>query len=301
MQYKHFILLLLFFSNIFILSAQEEWSVPDDKKSKLSPFEFTNETQSSGAEIFSTNCKSCHGDPGKNNFVPLVPPPGDPAASKFQMNTDGALYHKIRTGRVAMPAFSNTLTPSDVWNVISYIRSFNNSYVQEVAKELQRSAYDGEITINLAYLEEKKIIEAKVTGTKNNISEPINGAGVKLLVERLFGKLQVDEDKITDKDGLAVFAVNENIPGDAEGNLKLIAQLSDQEAFGVITASAFLPVGKATNNPSLIAERAMWGKMVKAPIWVLLGYSSLVLAAWGTIFFVLFQLKKIFMIGKESK
>ena len=300
MQYRLLIICLLIFSNIFVLKAQEEWVVPDDKKSKLSPFEFTEEINNFGAEIYSANCKSCHGEPGKNNFVPLVPSPGDPASTDFQSNTDGDFYHKIRTGKGAMPSFNNTLAPNDVWNVICYIRSHNNSYVQEVAKEIQRGVYNGKVSIQLTYLEDKNLIEAKVFGTNENNSKPIADAEIKLFAERYFGNLQIDEDKLTNKEGIALFAITGNLPGDAEGNVKLLAQLSDQEAFGVIITKAVLPVGKATHVPSLVAERAMWNKMSKAPIWVLLSYSLAVLAAWGTIFFVLFQLKRIFIIGNEN-
>jgi cytochrome c5 len=299
MQYRPIILLLVLISNI--VAAQDDWVVPEDKKSKLSNFEFTDEVRASGEDIFSTNCALCHGQPGKNNFVPLVPPPGDPASTKFQANTDGEFFYRINEGRGAMPSFKNILTNDQVWSVISYIRSFNSSYVQEVSKEIKRGAYEGEVSIQLAYKADKKLIEAKVIGTKDNESEALEGVEIKLFVERYFGNLTIDEDKLTNKDGIALFAIEKEIPGDAEGNLKLMAQLSDQEAFGLVTTESVIKVGTPTHAPSLVANRAMWNKMNKAPIWVLLSYSIAVLATWGTIFYILFQIKRIFMIGKETE
>lgn len=299
MIYRTLTLFALLFFIHFSASAQNDWVIPEDNKAKLSPFEFSDEADMKGNEIYSANCALCHGEPGKNNFVQMAPPPGDPGSIDFQTNTDGEFYYKIREGRVLMPSFKNTLTPDDVWNVIAYIRTFNSDYVQEVAKEIQRGAYDGEVNINLASLD-KKHVKATVTGSNNNINEPIEGAAIKLMVERLFGNLQLDEEKITNKNGEATFTLTEKTPGDSVGNILLIAQLTDQEAFGVVESEILLPLGEPTEAPSLVAERAMWNKMTKAPIWLLLAYSIAVLAAWGTIFYIMLQLRQIFLIGKED-
>lgn len=88
------------------------------------------------------------------------------------------------------------------------------------------------------------------------------------------------------------------MPADTLGNLYLIARLSDQEAFGQIESKITLQTNKANTAPSLRAERAMWNTMAMAPLWLLFTYAIGVLAAWGTIFYILLQLKKIFFLGK---
>ncbi|QQS51380.1 MAG: cytochrome c [Bacteroidota bacterium] len=280
------------------LNAQEIWEVPADQATKLSPFEFSAESQKAGSEIYTINCASCHGIPGKANAVALVPPPGDPAAKKFQANTDGAMYYKIREGRGAMPSFKNTLTPDQIWNVISYLRTYNKSYVQQVAKEIQRGAYEGDIELTLSHLAEKGLIEARLVGIKDSIRESIGGAAIQMIAVRMFGNLPLEEEKITNEMGLAYFKVPEKMPADTQGNLNLIARLSDQEAFGQIESKIAIQTGKPTTAPSLRAERAMWNTMAMAPLWLLFTYAIGVLAAWGTIFYILLQLKKIFFLGK---
>jgi len=300
MQYRILFILTLF-SFVQIVNAQEDWLVPEDKKAKLSPFEFTEDIEKKGQEVYSANCASCHGTPGENNFVALSPPPGDPGSVDFQMNSDGELYHKVREGRGTMPSFKNTLTPDDVWAVISYIRSGNADYVQEVAKEIQRGAYAGEIDINLEPLDDNKSVKAVVIGTNNNTTEFIEGAAVKLSVTRLFGNMQVGEEGLTNKNGEVIFTIEDEINGDSTGNIELIAQLSDQEAFGVIEVKQQLSLGKPTYKPSLVAERAMWNKVQKAPVWILFSYLASVLGVWGIIFYVFWQIKHIYAIGKESE
>ena len=106
------------------------WVVPEEAKGKVCPFQFTPETVKSGENVFQKNCKSCHGDPGKQNWAKIVPPPGDPASAGFQGQTDGEMFYRITTGKAPMPQFGNVLSDEERWHVISYIRSFNSGYVQ---------------------------------------------------------------------------------------------------------------------------------------------------------------------------
>jgi len=50
---------------------------------------------------------------------------------------------------------------------------------------------------------------------------------------------------------------------------------------------------------SLTEKRAMWNSMNKAPYWIIFSYFIAVLAVWGLIFYVLLQLRTIFMLGKK--
>ena len=70
----------------------QDWVVPDDRKGRLSTFPFTDDTRKEGEKLYQVNCHSCHGDPGRNNFIALQPPPGDPATEKIQRNSDGETF-----------------------------------------------------------------------------------------------------------------------------------------------------------------------------------------------------------------
>jgi mono/diheme cytochrome c family protein len=297
---RRYIFLLL---NVLIslnLSAQE-WVVPAENGAKLSPFAFNDSTRKAGAELYILNCKSCHGDPGKNNVINLVPPPPDPASAKMQSNSDGALQFKVVQGRAPMPSFKNILSSTDVWRVISYIRSFNDKYVQEVEKKPgEAGAAALNVKVLITWVKEKNQVQTVTLGSKDKSLQPVAGAEVKLFAKRYFGNLLIDEAKNTDKQGIALFNFPKDLPGDSAGFVQLTAKLSDEAAYGEVKTDTTLAIGVPTYRPPLNEERAMWNVVQKTPIWLLLSYTFTVLAVWGFIFYVLLQIRAIFKAGEKK-
>lgn len=292
------LLFILFLGSVLGLSAQE-WIVPENQKSKLSKFEFDEQAKESGETAYITNCKSCHGMPGKGDFLTtLTPIPSDPVTEKFQSNLDGELYFKIRTGQGQMPSFKNVLSPNQIWHVIAYLRSFNNTYIQEIAEKIEGMELKWEdIEIILSLLEGSGDIQAKVMGLEPTGPSAVPDAEIQLFAKQTFGNLLLEEG-VTDDNGVAVFSHPADLPGDPEGKVDLIARLVDEEFYGTIIKDTAMVVGLPLTPVSLVAERAMWNIMAKAPIWLLLTYFLGVLIIWGLIFYVMVELRSIFKIGQ---
>ena len=296
---QNIVAFLLFATTVF---AQDAWEVPADKSSRLSPFAFDENVSQAGKDLFDRNCASCHGNPGKADFIALQPSPGDPAETKFSINTDGDLFHKIREGRGAMPTFKAILTTDQIWQVIGYIRTFHDGYSQEIAKEVVRTGFDGgEIKIELSYQAEAKKITATVIGEKGGKWIPLGGAAVKLYAKRLFGNLPIDEQKQTNERGIVSFETPKELPGDSAGFVALMALLPEEDMYGVVKTEATFELGVPTQKPSLVAERAMWNKMSKAPWWLLIAYFGVVIVVWGCIGYILLQVREIYLIGKVDE
>ena len=276
----------------------QDWVVPDDRKGRLSTFPFTDDTRKEGEKLYQVNCHSCHGDPGRNNFLALQPPPGDPATEKIQRNSDGEIFHKVSAGRGQMPSFRSVLTAEEIWKVVSYLRSFNRGYVQKVMQVITSSAYPGAmISLKLAYDEAAKQVLVIASATSETGTVPVTGAGVRLLAARYFGKLAVDEEKTTDVKGVATFSVPEGLRGDTAGNIGFSAMFTDEATFGSVSKDTVLMAGIPVIAVSLTAKRAMWNTVRKAPVWIILAYGLGVLAVWGFIFLVMFKLRDIFTVG----
>jgi len=279
----------------------QEWVVPEDKKARLSTFPFDAETRKAGERLFALNCMSCHGSPGKDNYLRLVPPPGDPASAGFQENKDGEIFCKVSTGRQQMPSFRSILSTEEIWNIVSYIRSFNSSYKQALMKILQSSAYPGaEIRMTLNFNRADNRIAVRASAVKESTSEPVINAAVKLFIQRTFGHLQVDEEKSTNKEGIAIFNLPQTIPGDTAGNLSFIARFSDEELFGTEGKDTVINATSKFTPESLVAKRAMWNSVRKAPVWIILSYGLGLLLVWGFILIVLMKLRDIYIVGQAA-
>ncbi|HUX96056.1 MAG TPA: cytochrome c [Bacteroidales bacterium] len=277
----------------------QEWIVPDDKKGRLSTFEFDDNTRTAGQKIYTLNCMSCHGTPGKSNYLNLVPPPGDPATEKIQKNNDGELFYKVTTGNGQMPSFKSVLTTDEVWEVISYLRSFNKTYKQQVRAIISSSSYPGAtINMSLEHNPSDSTIILTAFADKENTRIPVTDAGVRLYVHRTFGHQAIDEKKVTDKTGRAVFRIPPKMHGDSLGNVAISARFIDEEIFGSASKDTVLTAGIKITPVSLVAKRAMWNIVRKAPIWILLSFVLGIIAAWSFIILVLMKIRDIHIIGK---
>ncbi|PWD99881.1 c-type cytochrome [Marinilabilia rubra] len=299
---RFFIIIL---SSLLIFSQgraqSDQWPVPEDEAERLSPFAFNDSTREAGQELYDLNCASCHGDPGEGNYANLDPLPADPVSPTIQNNSDGALYHKITEGRGQMPAFQNVLTPEERWFVVSYLRSYNDGYVQEVAKEVIKKGYKGLIRIMMDYDAGQNRMISKITGIQDNEEEPISNARVRLTAKRYFGDLTLDGEKETDSIGMVAFTIPEDLPGDSTGNVHFRIALTEQELYGSAKKDTVLKAGSPVMAPPLNKERAMWNTVWKAPVWLLISYLGAVLLIWGTIFFIILQIREIFLIGKRKE
>ena len=276
----------------------QDWVVPEERRGRLSTFPFTDETRKEGERLYTVNCQSCHGNPGKGNYIALQPSPGDPATEKIQRNLDGEIFHKVVAGRGQMPSFRSVLSTDDIWKIVSYLRSFNKSYVQKVMQVITSSAYPGAvISMSLAYNGAERLVTVRALATDETKSVPVTNAGVRLFASRYFGMLPVDEEKLTDSNGTAAFSIPANLPGDTAGNVSFSAKFTDEETFGVVAKDTVIKAGAVTVPVSLVAQRAMWNTVRKAPVWVILSYGLGVIAVWGFIFLVMMKLRDIYTVG----
>ncbi|MEI7662329.1 MAG: c-type cytochrome [Bacteroidota bacterium] len=291
---QFFLLLILSVSTGIRVSAQT-WVVPDDQKAITAPAKFTPDMQKQGELIYTKNCQSCHGLPGKDNWVKqLVPPPGDLAKEKAQKQTDGEIFFRITTGKAPMPEFRNIIAEDDRWSVIAFLRSFNPKYVQPAPAA--KVAFTGRIvTLAMQYNEQmKKIVVTAREKLKDSDNAPAGGIEVLLSVKRYFGSMQVGDMKTTNSHGEAFFEFPADLPGNSAGNVELTARVNDPRSQMKTTpVSATLAIGVPTNKPGLTEARAWWSTRNHAPIWLLLTYCLSVIVVWGFIVYIVASILKI--------
>lgn len=270
--------------------SQNTWVVPDDKKDLLAPFKFNERSVKLGFDIYNKTCISCHGHPGQTDQAKLVPTPKDPASKEYQFNSDGELFYKITEGLSLMPSFKKTLSSDDIWNVISYVRTFNKDYVQKIESK-DSSSIKEKVTVNFNYLIKNNKIEVKVIHQINKL--PIEGAKLSLYAKRNFGWLPLDEIKATNTSGQLVFNYPNDLPGDIDGKVKVKINMANADGTELTIIDTIIKTDIKCSQYNLLDNRAMWNISSKAPIWLILSYCGAVLAAWGVILYIIWILLEI--------
>ncbi|MBN2636899.1 MAG: cytochrome c [Prolixibacteraceae bacterium] len=271
----------------------QEWQVPDDQQKIENPSLYNLQNVKQGKDLYMQNCKSCHGDPGKNNHLPLVPPPPDVTSEQMQVNTDGELYYKITNGRGGMPQFETTISEDDRWRIINFIRNYSADYEQLL---IDAPPVNAKLLASVNEAEKKVEVLAEYEDQDGNYTQ-LNNATVFISAKKAFGNLPLGQ-AITEANGRAVFNIPETVIGDEEGNVSIVITLDESyKADEVVLEKA--KIGKQKEVPKLIQKEVLWSTNENVQLWLLLSYIGATGAAWLVIGYVIFQLIKIKRYGKE--
>ena len=105
----------------------ERWKAPFEANNLRNPYADNATGEEKGRKLFNLYCSSCHGETGHGDGPAAQqgagPKPADFHDHRIQNQTDGALFWKLNTGRGNMPAFKETLSGEQRWQLIAYIRN----------------------------------------------------------------------------------------------------------------------------------------------------------------------------------
>ncbi len=113
--------------NVYSNNSQTPDVIPTEYASLKNPLDASAAAE--GAKIFQANCQACHGTTGKGDgpaASSLVPPPAN-LAQLGQSASDADLYWWISEGRpgTAMVAWRGVLSQTQIWQVITFIRTLH--------------------------------------------------------------------------------------------------------------------------------------------------------------------------------
>lgn len=135
-------------------------------------------------------------------------------------------------------------------------------------------------------------VKVKLIDLSTGSETPVKETDLGIFVKRLFNPLRLGEGK-TDEAGEATIEIPNNLPGDAEGNIVLLAKIEENETYGNLEASVSQQWGTPVSNEVKELPRALWSP--HPPIWMLVTFIVLMTAVWGhyiVIIFELFRLRK---------
>lgn len=305
-----FTLPLLIGASLVMAQATGPWQVPAAKKAVKNPVAVSAAVIEKGKSLYMTHCKSCHGDPGKSNGLPLVPKPTDPASDQYQAQTDGEMFFKVQTGRGAMPKFAEVISDNDKWSIVHYVRT--TSKKKSSTEAIAPSGDTSLVPESIAGLAGKPIrmklrlrdsdttlIATLTTVTDAGETVPAGGVPVAFFVKRYFGNLPLGEGpQRTNNDGWASVSVPAGLPGDTAGMLQFVATISEPDAFGQVSDTIRAAIGKPLVMRNITEERSLWGRSKVAPLYIIITFFGALLIVWGTMGYVVMNVMKI--AGKKS-
>jgi mono/diheme cytochrome c family protein len=106
-------------------TAQKGWDIPAKYKAMKNKNKGNQASIKLGKDLFTKNCKSCHGAAGKGDgprAASLKTKMPDLTAQSFKSLSDGEKYYMSIVGKGEMPNFEKKIPDEDErWAIISYL------------------------------------------------------------------------------------------------------------------------------------------------------------------------------------
>ena len=105
-------------------------AIPADAARQVNPVRPTAESLAQGKKYYGYDCAMCHGTNGDGKGEVAVDERlkmsdfTDPATLKGR--TDGELFYIIKNGHGQMPPEGDRVKPTELWNMVNYVRSFSS-------------------------------------------------------------------------------------------------------------------------------------------------------------------------------
>ncbi len=115
--------------------AAQTWVAPPDAAAVKNPVPSTPQNIDAGKSLYEDNCLSCHGDSGAGDGIAAqglsVKPANFTDPKLMKSETDGALFWKISNGKGPMPSWKGSLSDTERWQLVDYIRTFLKGGTEE--------------------------------------------------------------------------------------------------------------------------------------------------------------------------
>ena len=160
---------------------------------------------------------------------------------------------------------------------------------------------DAEVSIKRAMLKITPVkqdslntVTVKLIDLATGKETPVPEIAVGVFVHRMINPLKVGEGT-TDTSGEASVEIPNNLPGDANGNITLLAKLDESELYGNLESGVTQPWGVKVSDQIKKLPRALWS--ASPPIWMIVTFAILMIAVSGHYIVIIVQL---FRLRKEE-
>lgn len=160
-------------------------------------------------------------------------------------------------------------------------------------------AQEKEANIDISFVKEDSLHLCNLVVTSD--STPVPDVSIRVYVRRLFGLLPIGDEATTDENGAAVVEFPDDLPGNDNTTLEVIAKIEDDDNFGTVVAESTVNWGVPKKESGNVNERSLAGSRSNAPIYFIVVSNLIIFGIWGTLFYVVLQVFKIKKLGKLHK
>lgn len=103
----------------------QHWAAPSEERNRINPVLLSEESVLAGQTLYLQNCTDCHGVKADGNGPDaddMEPRPSNLAAMAGH-HLDGDMAWKIKKGNGSMPAWEDSLSEEQVWNLVNFIQN----------------------------------------------------------------------------------------------------------------------------------------------------------------------------------
>jgi hypothetical protein len=196
-----------------------------------------------------------------------------------------------RNGKAVFNAKTDSLLPGEDGKLHFKASFAGNNAMDPIEEEL----FIKRARLEITPLKQDSLlnVSVKLVEIGTGIETPVPQTAIGVFVKRMFLPLKVGEGT-TDDNGEAIIEFPNNLPGDEQGKLTVLAKLDESELYGNLEASVVIPNwGIPVSKKIEDQPRALWSS--HPPLWMLITFIVLMLAVWGhyiVIVYELFRLRK---------
>jgi hypothetical protein len=183
----------------------------------------------------------------------------------------------------------------DLDGVIRYFAEFEgNDTIYPT--EMDTYIKDVNLKMVLEIVDSVKTVQAIATYDSEGEIIPAADEDIYFFVPRMFSDLPVGEEFL-DEEGQITIEFPDDIPGDADGYLEVVARFDQHYLFGTVEKRERIQWGIPTKHEIPESYRALWTQI--APMWMIITLSIMLAGVWSHYIFVIIQLVRIRKIGKN--
>jgi hypothetical protein len=188
----------------------------------------------------------------------------------------------------------------------AYDASASHKFIA-IAKDGSQGELDltkARINIDTANANGTRSVNVQVMKWENNSWLPAKDVEMKIGIERLGGELKIGEEETYTSDSLGQVSAEfkrDSLPGDAKGNLVLVAKVEDNDSYGSLSIEKTVPWGVNYKHENNFGQRALWAARGKSPIWLIFIAYSIIISVWGTLLYLIYLIFRIRKAGLADK